>query len=294
MKTSRPALPPLGLGTAPLGNLYSEIPERQAVETIEVAIEQGAALIDTAPWYGRGLAERRVGLAVRGVDRTRFTLSSKVGRMIDQDGQAFDFSRDGLERSLEGSLKRLGVDQLDIVYLHDPDNHERDIIDLALPVLECWRKEGTVARIGVGMNQWQMLHRLAELRVFDTFMLAGRYTLLDRTGLPMIDRCLETGTEVVLAGVFNSGILATGAKATAKYNYVDADDDVRSKVGAIENLCAAYDTSIAAAAIGIARSHAAVSSVVLGAASPAEVRANFSTFQKPPCAAFWQALEEID
>jgi D-threo-aldose 1-dehydrogenase len=208
----------LGFGAAPLANLFRAVPESEAYDTVYAALEQGVTYFDTAPAYGAGLSETRLGVALSGVPRDRLTISTKVGRWFKPDGERVtDYSRDGVLRSLEASLARLKMDYVDIVHIHDADHHYQEAIEEAYPTLDDLRSQGVIRAVSAGMNQWQMLVDFANAGEFDCFMLAGRYTLLEQTALGFMDRCAEKGISVLAAGVYNTGILATGARPGAKY-----------------------------------------------------------------------------
>lgn len=284
------SVPPLALGTGPLGNLYQPIPDGQAVELIGDALARGVTFFDTAPLYGLGEAERKLGLGLRGVERDQLTLATKVGRLLQGGSFVWDFSRDGVLRSIEGSLRRLGVDRLDIVHVHDPDHHLGPVVTQAYPALLELRSQGVIRAIGAGMNQFERMLDLAEFCDFDCFLLAGRYTLLTQAAAPFLDRCRALGAGVFLAGVYNSGILATGAVPGAKYMYVDAPPGVRARVQAIEAVCARHGVSLRAAALQFARAHPAVRALVVGAQSRGEFADTLDGLSDPIPAAFWQEL----
>ena len=217
----------LGLGGGPLGNHTRAISDQQAVETIDAAWAGGVRYFDTAPHYGLGLSERRFGQALRERPRDEFVLSTKVGRLLEPNPhptgsdlaaadfdvpddlvRRFDYSRDGVHRSLEASLDRLGLDRVDIVYVHDADDHVDDAIEQAIPALIELRDQGVIGAVGVGMNQWQAPLRMVRETDLDVVMLAGRWTLLDRSGQPLLDECAARGVQIVAAAPFNSGLLA--------------------------------------------------------------------------------------
>lgn len=285
-------VPILGLGTAPLAGLYQHVEEAEAGAVIQVALSQGVSLFDTAPLYGRGLSERYLGAALRGVPREQYMISSKVGRLFDdaQAGIVFDFSRDGVLRSLEGSLQRLNTDRIDILHIHDPDNHRREALEEAFPTLDDLRRQGVVRAIGAGMNQWQALLDFAHFADFDCFLLAGRYTLLEQGALPFLDACQAKGIGVLLAGVFNSGILATGPAPGAKYNYRDAPPDILQRTQAIQDICYRHGVALGAAALQFCRGHPAVASLVVGAVTPGEVQENAAGLRAPIPARLWDDL----
>jgi D-threo-aldose 1-dehydrogenase len=286
------AVPILGLGTAPLSGLYRHVEEAEASAVIHAALDQGVTLFDTAPLYGRGLSERYLGAALAGVPRERYLISTKVGRLFDDPHGSivFDFSRDGVLRSLEGSLQRLHTDRVDILHIHDPDNHQEEALEEAFPTLEELRRQGVVAAIGAGMNQWEALLHFAHFADFDCFLLAGRYTLLEQGALPFLDACQAKGIGVLLGGVFNSGILATGAVPGAKHNYRDAPPDILHRTQAIQDICARHGVPLAAAALQFCCAHPAVASLVVGAVTPGEVQANAAGLQAPIPARLWEDL----
>ena len=225
------ALSELSLGGAQLGNLYREVSDRDALATVDRAWQLGVRYFDTAPHYGLGLSERRLGAALRSCSRDAYVLSSKVGRLLepaerveglDDAGfvvqathrRVFDFSRDGILRSLSGSVDRLGVDRLDIVYLHDPDDHIAEVLATGYPTLAELRREGLVRAVGAGMNDAALLATLVRETDVDVVMLAGRYTLLEQESLDdLMPLCAARGVGVVVAGVFNSGLLARPSPA---------------------------------------------------------------------------------
>ncbi len=284
----------LGLGTAPLGNMYRQIPESQAIATIQYALEHGMNFIDTAPLYGAGLSERLLGTALAGVPRDSYVLATKVGRLVSPEGRVwFDFSRDGVLRSFEASLERLRTDRIDILHFHDADDlgHFAMALREGFPALAELRAQGVIKAIGAGMNQWELLADFARSADFDCFLLAGRYTLLQQH--PMYEffpLCQARGIGVFLGGVFNSGILATGARPGAKYMYTDAPPAIMERVRRIEAICARHGVPLRIAALQFALAHPAVTAAVLGAESPAEVAENLEAFQTPVPAALWAEL----
>jgi D-threo-aldose 1-dehydrogenase len=275
----------IGLGSAPLGNLFQPVDDDQATATIAAAWDAGIRFFDTAPLYGHGLAESRLGAGLRGYRRDDFLVSSKVGRLLRPDpdcdpgifrvsrGQApqFDYSRDGVLRSVEESLDRLGLDRLDVVLVHDPDDHEREALDGAFPALLELRDQGVVRAIGSGMNQSEMLARFVDRIDLDCVLLAGRYTLLDRSGAELLDTCAARGVGVILGGVFNSGILAR-IDADATFDYEPASGATRERADALARACERNAVPLPAAALDFALRNPAVSAVVVGARSPDEIR----------------------
>ena len=282
----------LAFGSATIGGLFRPVPEDEAVETCRHAVRMGIRYFDVAPVYGYGNSERRLGAALSAEPRGAFVVSTKVGRLLvdreaptaglDVDHQriggqddyfyhdtppvrpVFDYSRDGVLRSLEASLGRLGLDRVDIVYIHDPDDHWPQAIDEAYPALEQLRSEGVVRAIGVGMNQVPMLDRFARAGDFDVFLLANRYTLLDQEALPgLLPLCSERGIAVMLGGVFNSGILAE-PRPGARFGYLPADPVQLARAERLRATCERHGVPLRAAAVQFALAHPAVSSVVAG------------------------------
>ena len=285
----------LGFGTAPIGNVNT-VSAADAEATIQYAYEQGIRLFDSAPLYGRGESELRIGRALRGVPRSSYVLCTKIGRVLNADRSAFvyDFSYDGVMRSFEGSLKRLNTDHVEIVLVHDPDadtvDHEQDALDGAFPALRDLRRQGAIKAIGAGMNQWQMEQRFAQQADPDVFLLAGRYTLLEQTSLGFLNLCKEKGIGIFLGGVYNSGILATGPKETAQYNYANAPAAVLEKARKINAICERHGVPLNRAALHFARAHPTITSLVVGAVKPAEVEANVAALGASIPIELWQEL----
>lgn len=281
----------MGFGSAPIGN-SKNVSDAQAIETVHYALEQGITLFDTAPLYGAGRAEELLGRALDGVPRSQFVLSTKIGRVLDESTRTltFDYSRDGVMRSLESSLKRLRLDYVDLLLIHDPDNHADAALEEAYPTLDELRSQGVIRAVGSGMNQWQVLTRFAKEANFDCFLLAGRYTLLEQTSLEFLELCRSKGIGILLGGVFNSGILAMGAVQGATYNYAPAPPAIMEKTAAIAAICAAHGVALNAAAIQFAQAHPAISSLVIGAVHPDEIKANLTARRLALPAALWQAL----
>lgn len=261
---------PIGFGSAALANgpawdWATRIPEAQAVECVQHAYARGIRLFDTAPSYGMGEVERRLGLGLAGLPRESFVVATKVGYTRDAAGIHYDFSRDGVLQSLDTSLKRLQLDHLDIVHIHDPDLHVRQALDETFPTLARLREQGVIKAISAGMNQWQVPLQLAQEAEFDLFMIAGRYTLLEQGALPLLDYCAAHGIAILAAAIYNSGILATGARdPNAQYNHAPASDEVRARVSAIEKICAEFSTPLGTAATQFPLAHPAVRCAVVG------------------------------
>ncbi|CAM5772234.1 aldo/keto reductase [Bosea minatitlanensis] len=309
----RPAL--IGFGGAPLGDLYQHLDEDVAQETVAAALAAGINLVDTSPLYGHGLSEHRIGAALRRVPRDGVIVSTKVGRWMKPgapktDGSGYrgglphpaviDYSYDGAMRSLEQSLLRLGTDHVDILLIHDVDvwthgeqmeQRFAEAMDGAYRALEVLRASGAVRAIGVGVNEAQMCERFARAGDFDVMMLAGRYSLLEQGALDgFLPLALEKNIAVMLAGVFNSGILATGARPGAYYNYRPAPPEILARVARIEAVCAAHGVALPQAALAFAAAHPAVATVVLGAVTPEEVARNLDLVARPVPAALWDDL----
>ena len=304
-------------GTAPIGNIFRSIPEDEAGAMIDTAWDQGVRFFDTAPMYGHGLAELRTGQGLRWKNRDDFVLASKVGRVLKparrQDidfapwvdaapfSMHFDYSYDGTMRAFEDSLQRLGLERMDICFIHDIDVFSRgaeqpavfkQAMDGCWKSLEKLRSEGSVKAIGVGVNEWQVCHEALKQRDFDCFLLAGRYTLLEQDALDeFLPLCEKRGAAVVVGGGFNSGILATGAKAGAKYNYSPAPAAILDKVARIEKVCAEYSVPLPAAALQFVVAHPAVPSFIAGTRTVAQLQQNLDWFSHPIPGGFWAELK---
>ena len=301
----------LSLGCSQLGNLHHAIDDDTARATVDAAWDEGVRYFDTAPHYGLGLSERRLGAALAPRPRADYVVSTKVGRLLEplaavrgQDTEGFavaathrrvwDFSRDGIRRSLEDSLQRLGLDRVDIAYLHDPDDHLEQVLAVGYPALEELREEGVVAAIGAGMNQAPMLAELACNTDVDLVMLAGRYTLLEQGALDdLLPVCERRGVGVVVAGVFNSGVLACrNPPEAATYDYARAPADVLDRARRIADVCERHGTTLPEAAIAFPLAHPAVVSVCAGARSPEQVRRNARSLAAEIPSALWDELRE--
>ena len=306
----RPALTELSLGCAQLGNLYRAISEEQAHATVDAAWDAGIRYFDTAPHYGLGLSERRLGDALAGRPRDAFVVSTKVGRRLEplpgpegHDNEGFDvaathrriwdFTRDGILRSLEESLERLRLERVDVAYIHDPDDHYREALDLAYPALDELRAQGAVSAIGVGMNQSAMLADFARNTDMDFLMLAGRYTLLEQDALDdLLPVCERRGIGIVAAGVFNSGLLSRSAPAEhAKYDYADAPANLVERARRIAEVCQRHGSSLPAAALAFPLTHPAVVSVCVGARSAAQIERNARLLRERVPAELWAELK---
>ncbi|MCL8009994.1 aldo/keto reductase [Streptomyces sp. AS02] len=299
----------LGFGAAVIGNLYTEVTDEQAHEAVSASWQRGIRYYDTAPHYGLGLSERRLGAALREHPRAEYTVSTKVGRRLEPqaDGgddlghgfavpathrRVWDFTADGIRRTLEASLERLGLDQVDIVYLHDPDDHAEQAFREGYPALEKLRSEGVVGAIGAGMNQAEMLTRFVRDTDVDVVLCAGRYTLLDQSALPeLLPAAVERGVRVVIGGAFNSGLLAD-PKPGATYNYAEAPGELLDKALRMKEVARRHGVPLRAAALAFCAAHPAVTSVLVGARSAAEVHDCADQFATPVPAAFWQELRD--
>lgn len=283
-----------GMGTAAVGLLYEPVDDETAVAAIEAAYAAGIRYFDTAPLYGEGEAERRLGLALRALPRETVILSTKVGyTLLPGGGVGHDYGPDAVERSLAESLTRLGTDHVDIVFIHDPDDHYREAMAGAYPMLARLREQGVVKAIGVGMNQSAMLTRFFHDGDFDCFLLAGRYTLLDQTAtrdlLPAIG---GSRLRLVIGGPFNSGILADPWAKSPMFNYGPADADWIARAQALGSLAREFGVSLKAAALQFPLAHPAVATVLTGMRSVQEVEENARLWEEVIPDAFWRALVE--
>lgn len=313
----------LGLGGAPLGNLFTAITDAQAVALVHSAWDSGCRTYDTAPHYGNGLSEQRMGQALRAMPRDAFVLSSKVGRLLLPDASAqrdqnsyvdvlpftqrWDYSAPGVQRSVEDSLQRLGMARLDVAYIHDCDAtvHGADyprvlqqVIDEALPQLRRLQQQGLVRHIGLGVNDVQVCLDVLAQADLDCLMLAGRYTLVDHSALArLLPLCAQRGVRIALGGVFNSGILATGVRGqggqTPLFNYAAAPREWVHRVGAVEDLCQRHGVPLRTAALQFPLAHPAVEIIMLGAQQPAHWHDARAMFGKAVPAHFWRELRAL-
>ena len=296
----------MGLGSAPLGGLFEAVSDEEAHRTVEAAWDAGIRFFDTAPLYGSGLSERRLGAVLRTKPRDEFVLMTKVGRLLradappdpDQSFQGipplnpvFDFSYDGVMRSFEESLERLGLDRVDVLLIHDPDDHYDEAIRGAYRALDRLRSEGSIQAVGAGMNQAEMLARFARDGNFDCFLLAGRYTLLDRAGAAeLLPLCVERGIGVVAGGVFNSGILAD-PDAQPRFNYRPAPPELVGRARRLKAICERHGVDLKAAALQFPLRHPAIPAVLLGPRSVAQLEENLRMFATPILDDLWQELD---
>lgn len=293
----------LGLGCAPLANLYTASSDADARATVDAAWDAGIRWFDTAPLYGHGLSERRLGEALRGRPRGEYVLASKVGRLLRPGVDPgtifadvpplrpeFDFSHDGALRSIGESLARLGLDRLDVVHVHDPDAHEAEAVAGAFRALRRLRDEKVVGAVGAGMNQSAMLTRFVERGLVDCVLVAGRYTLLDGSAArDLLPAAQRAGVAVIAAGVFNSGLLAAPREG-ATYDYVRAKPELVARACALEAVCTRFGVSLRAAALQFPLRHPAVGCVLAGARSPAEVRDAAAQLAAPLPPELWAEL----
>lgn len=309
----------MGFGCAPLGNLYRAISNEQALLTLQMAWTQGVRFFDTAPLYGFGMAETRLGSFLREMPNEEYLLSTKVGRIMtrcaphvrDGIGKFFDvparqivydYSYDGVMRSFEMSFERLGLDRIDIALCHDIDifthgtpeasaQRTREFLDGGVRALSDLRDQGVVGAIGLGVNEWQVSEVIARNTDVDLFLLAGRYTLLEQDSLDsFLPLCQRKGMGVIIGGPFNSGILATGARPGAWFNYAPAPDAVLARVNSIDEICRAHGVPLRDAALQFPLMHPVVVNVIPGAITPDEVRANIVSLNREIPDALWSDL----
>ncbi|WP_432933263.1 aldo/keto reductase [Microbispora sp. CA-135349] len=298
------SLGPYGLGTAPLGGLFAPVSEEQAEEALAAAWEAGIRYFDTAPHYGTGLAEERLGRFLRGLPGQaagEAVVSTKIGRVLvpgqgEEDGfpgrtqyvRVRDYSRDGVLRSLDDSLRRTGLDRFDLVFIHDPDDHWEQAAGEAYPALAELRDQGVVGAIGAGMNQAEMLTRFVRETDLDAVLIAGRYTLLDRSAAgELLPECERRGVAVVAGGVFNSGVLAGGTT----FDYDAAPPAVLRRARELERICASHGVPLPAAALLFPHRHPAVTTVLFGARSAEEVREDLDLAATPVPGELWEELD---
>jgi D-threo-aldose 1-dehydrogenase len=310
----------LGFGGAPLGNLYRPMTEKEARVMLEAVWAAGCRYFDTAPLYGLGLSETRLNGFLRPKPRDSYLISTKVGRVLElckpsersRQGaffetpsrrERFDYSYDGVMRSLDFSLERLGLDRIDIVYAHDVDvftHGSKQASDARIAefmgggyrALDELRASGAIKAIGAGINEWEVAETLVRAGDFDVFLLAGRYTLLEQGALTsFLPLCVEKGVAVVIGGPFNSGILATGVKADAHYNYGSAPEEVKERVRRIQQVCKTFKIKLPEAALQFPLGHPAVVSVIAGAQRASEVKRNAAMMSAKIPSALWRALK---
>jgi D-threo-aldose 1-dehydrogenase len=303
----------LGFGAAQIGNLYNPVDDETAARAVAAAWDAGVRYFDTAPHYGLGLSEHRLGAALAGRPRDEFVVSTKVGRLLvpnpspngsdisdggfavpDRLARVRDYSRDGVWRSLDESLERLQLDRVDIVYVHDPDDYLDQAIGQAIPALAQLRDAGVIGAIGAGMNYWQPLVRIVKESDVDAVMLAGRWTLLDRSGQPLLEVCESREVSVVAAAPFNSGLLSRPWPADGAYfDYTPASAELLAGARALAAACQEHGTTLPEAAMQFPLRHPAVACVVAGmrTATQAQSSAGFMRAEIP--GTLWPVLDEV-
>jgi len=310
----------LGFGAAPIANLYRAIDPEEAQATLEAAWQAGIRYFDTAPLYGLGLSETRLNRFLYGRKRKDYVLSTKVGRLLEvcppkertgigkffdtpSRRERYDYSYDGFMRSIEFSLERLGIDTIDVIFVHDVDifthksaeardAHVKTVLKSGFKALEKLRDEKVIKAIGAGVNEWQVCETLARAASFDLFLLAGRYTLLEQEALQsFLPLCEERGVGIVLGGPYNSGILATGPKPGAWYNYDPAPKHILERVAKIEAVCKRHKVKLPEAALRFPLHHPQVVSVIPGGVNAKEVALNAKTMAAKLPKALWKDLK---
>ncbi|MET9877789.1 aldo/keto reductase [Actinacidiphila glaucinigra] len=301
------AVTELGFGAAPIGNLFTPVGDDAARAAVDAAWDAGVRYFDTAPHYGLGLSERRLGAALRDRPRAGYTVSTKVGRLLEPGGpggddlangfavparlrRVWDFSADGVRRSIEASLERLGLDHVDLVYLHDPDDHAEEAFGQGYPALERLRAEGVVRAIGAGMNQTAMLARFLRDTDVDVVLMAGRYTLLEQEGLAeVLPLAASRGASVVVGGAFNSGLLIDPGEG-ATYDYAPAPEPVLARARRLRSVTGRHGVPLRAAALRFPAAHPAVASTLVGLRSADEARDTAALLRLPLPAPMWADL----
>jgi len=303
----------IGFGGAAPGNFGQARSDEEAAADLAAAWDRGIRYFDTAPHYGLGLSERRVGAALRDRPRAEFVLSTKVGRLLEPnpapagsdlaDGgfavpddrrRVRDYSADGVRRSLEASLDRLGIGRIDIALVHDPDDHVDQAVREAIPALTALRDQGVIGAVGIGMNQWQAPLRAVDETDVDVVMIAGRWTLADRTAQPLLDRCAERGVAVLAAAPFNSGLLARPYPAAGvTFNYEPAPPPMLQRARALAGVCAAAGISLPHAALQFPLRHPAVAAVVAGLSTSPQIDAAVEQARVPIDAEVWARLDAV-
>ncbi|WP_100445241.1 aldo/keto reductase [Glycomyces xiaoerkulensis] len=294
----------VGLGCAPLGGLFTPVDPAVAEATVKAAWDGGIRHFDTAPHYGAGLSEERLGSALTNLRRGEAAVSTKLGRvLVDHEGpwdlwaedngkaSAFDFSYGAADEAHRGSLARLGLDRIDIGLIHDPDDHRDEAVAGTYRRLAELKRDGAVGAIGIGMNSTGAAADMLARADFDVALIAGRYTLLDQSALAeLYPLCRDRGVSVIAAGVFNSGILAD-PRPGATYQYTAADPGVLARARAVARICAKHDVPLRAAALQFPAAHPAVASILIGARTPAEVEDALAMFAHPIPGALWHDLK---
>ena len=308
---SRLRLTELGFGAAPIGNLFQSVRHEDALEAVETAWDLGVRYFDAAPYYGLGLAEDRLGEVLANKASDSYVISTKVGRRLVEQDATFvnglvdgqwavsgkmsavrDYSRDGVRTTLDSSLKRLRMDHVDIVYVHDPDDYLDQTLRETIPALIDLRDEGVVSAIGIGTSSCSTALTLVESADVDLVMIAGRWTLADRSALPLLDRCRQLGKSVVAAGVLNSGLLAQPwPPDDARFEYAQASAPILELARQMAATCNNFGVALPEAAIQFPLRNAAVSSVVVGMATALEVKTDVTHFSAHMPARIWPELD---
>jgi D-threo-aldose 1-dehydrogenase len=303
----------LGFGAAQIGNLYTEVDDETAMQAVDAAWTAGLRYFDSAPHYGLGLSECRLGAALAGRPREEFVVSTKAGRLLvpnpspagsdladggfavpDMLTRSYDYSRDGVRRSLESSLERMQLDRVDIVYVHDPDDFMDLAIKEAIPALAELREAGVIGAVGAGMNFWQPLLRIVKEADVDAVMLAGRWTVMDRSGGPLLAECEKRNISVIAAAPFNSGLLARPWPGDGAYfNYLKATPDLLARARALATVCQDHGTTLPEVAMQFPLRHSAVANVVAGMRTAAQVRSSISFMQAEIPESVWPELDEV-
>jgi len=315
-----PTVSRLGFGCGPLGELFFRISDADADATLQAAWDGGIRYFDTAPYYGMGKSEHRVGTFLRGLPRDQFALSTKVGRVLRPQRRdappgpnprkgglpfddVFDFSYDGIMRAYEDSIQRLGIPWIDCLVIHDLDymfhrtdhavqGHMTQLVTSGWRALDELKRNGLVCAVGAGVNELGTIPRFLDAVPLDFFLLAMRYTLMEQDTLDEeLPRCAADGVGIVIGAAFNSGILATGPVQGAKYNYEDATPEVLEKVGRIQTVCARHNVPLPAAAIQFPLGHPSVASVIPGAFKPEQISATVDAFRHPIPPSLWAELK---
>ena len=301
----------LGFGAAPIGNLFTEVTDEVAAQAVDAAWDAGIRYFDTAPHYGLGLSERRLGVALAKRPRPEYVISTKVGRILEPNPtptgtdlatgmfavpddltRRLDYSGAGVRRSLEASLERLGLDRIDVVLVHDPDDHVDQAVTEAIPALIRLRDEGVIGAVGVGMNQWQAPLHILERTDIDVIMLAGRWTLLDRSGEALLDACAERGVSVFAAAPFNSGLLSqTGPIREGRFDYGPASTEILDRARYLAALAGEHGVLLPQTAVQFPLRHPATASVVAGMRTAEHVTSSVRWLAESTPDAFWKELE---
>lgn len=288
-------VPEIGLGTGSFGGTVDEVGEALAVSMVDYALAHGLTFIDTAPWYGDKVSERYVGVALKKHDRSSYTLATKVTLEFRGDDEHRMYGRDEMLHGLEGSLNRLQHSSVDLLHIHDPIHEAHDrIVNETFPALLELKAQGVTKAISLGTGRLEVAMELVRALPFDAVMLAGRYTLLEQPALDALDELQSRGVSVFSAGLYNSGILATGTKSgVPKYNYQAAPADIIERVQKLEAVCDRHGVRLKAAAAQFVKAHPAITCIVLGADTVEQIQENLAVFTDPIPADFWLELRDL-